>query len=118
MKIQEVQINVTDTFEQTVESSITHLTPWSSEELVINKVEKLIDDFQEQVTSNPFIYPRCAELAEYGSSNIREFKRNDFRLLYEITQETEDLVVIDMLLLLRQKQSIQNQLIEHCLFYK
>ena len=48
----------------------------------------------------------------------REFKRNDFRLLYEITQETEDLVVIDMLLLLRQKQSIQNQLIEHCLFYK
>lgn len=118
MSSQEVLINLTETFEQTVERAITHLAPWSSESIIIDKIDNIIDVFQEQVTSNPFIYPRCAELAEYGSVNIREFKRNDFRLLYEITQETEDLIVIDVLLLLGQKQSIQNQLIEHCLFYK
>jgi len=117
MNQKNIKISSTKTFEQTADDLITYLTQWSDEQIVIERVEKLVVHFEEKVSDNPFIYSRCAALTEYGIVNIREFKRDGFRLLYEVEQDNET-TFISVLLLLRQNQSIQEQLIEHCLLNK
>lgn len=118
MSQQRVTINVTATFENTVENMITHLAPHSSAVAVMENIEELYLFFESKVEDNPYIYPRCAELARFGDVTVREFNRNGYRILYDTQEINEDELVINVLLLLRQNQSIQNQLIEHCLLHK
>ncbi|MBL4831714.1 MAG: type II toxin-antitoxin system RelE/ParE family toxin [Aliivibrio sp.] len=112
-----VRVNITQSFENTVEDSILHLSPYSNEIQVIDKVEALVSFFINKVESNPYLYSRCADLVRFGDVNIREFNRNDFRVLYEVA-ESNDEIIINVLLLLRQNQSIQKQLIDYCLIHK
>lgn len=114
---QVVEINVTDTFENTVDTAISHLAQREDEFTVIEKIENLVGHFEEKVTDNPYLYSKCSELVEFGTSEIRAFNFNGFRILYEAYEDGDKTVVV-MLLLLSQKQSIQNQLIEHCILYK
>ncbi len=112
-----VQINTTKTFENTVDTAISHLAQREDEYTVIEKIENLVEHFEEKVTDNPYLYSKCSELVEYGISEIRAFNLNGFRILYEAYEDGDKIVVV-VLLLLSQKQSIQNQLIEHCILYK
>lgn len=111
-----VQINITNTFENTVDTVINHLSERDSEHTVIEKIENLVEHFEEKVRDNPYLYSKCSELVEFGTSEIRAFNLNGFRILYEAYEEDGKTVVV-LLLLLSQKQSIQNQLIEHCILY-
>jgi hypothetical protein len=113
----EVQINILETFENTVETVISYLAQRDDEYSVIEKVEGLIEHFVTKVEDNPFMYSRCSELVGYGVVNIRDFKRNGFRILHEV-YEADGKTVVNILLLLRQNQNIQDQLIEHCVLYK
>lgn len=112
-----VEVNVTETFENTVDSAISYMSQWSSEVMIIDKVNNLIDNFLNNVHENPFMYCVSPELIELGIADIREFNRDGFRILYEAV-EKKDKVIINILLLLRQKQNIQNQLVEYCITYK
>ncbi len=107
----------TDTFDNTTESAIAHFSQWSDGVDVITRVERLIEEFEEGVASNPQMYSRCSELAQFGNTEIRSMTKDGFRLLYEPV-ESDGEVKIVVLLLLGQRQSIQEQLITHCLIYK
>jgi len=111
-----VQINTTNTFENTVDTVINHLSERDAEHTVIEKIESLVEHFEEKVSDNPYLYSKCSELVEYGVSEIRACNLNGFRILYEAYEDGDKTVVV-MLLLLSQRQSIQNQLIEHCILY-
>ncbi|UTZ44537.1 type II toxin-antitoxin system RelE/ParE family toxin [Vibrio campbellii] len=112
-----VEINVTKTFEDTVDSTIDYMSQWNSEFVVIDRVEAVVDHFFKKVSENPFIYSKSPELLDLGVAEIREFNRDGFRLFYEAVED-KDKVVVNVLLFLRQKQNVQNQLVEHCLIYK
>lgn len=112
-----VEIVYTQTFEQTVDSAIIHWSQWNEENTVIERIESLVEHFETQVTQNPYIYSLCTELVPLGNTDIREMKRQNARLLYEVVEQTE-CFTITALLFLGQKQSIQNQLIDHCILYK
>jgi hypothetical protein len=112
-----VEVNLLDTFLNSVDSSISYLAQGNDEQLAIDKVGSIVDYFHDNVIENPFMYSLCSETVDFGDIAIRDFKRNGFRILYEVN-DTDDMTVIDVLLFLNQKQSIQNQLIEHCILYK
>lgn len=111
-----VQINTTNTFENTVDTVINHLSERDAEHTVIERIENLVEHFEQKVGDNPYLYSKCNELVEYGTSEIRACNLNGFRILYEAYEDGDKTVVV-MLLLLSQRQSIQNQLIEHCILY-
>lgn len=113
----QVQINITNTFENTVDTVISHLARREDEYTVVEKIEKIVGHFEAKVSEHPYLYSKCSELVEFGISEIREFNFDGFRILYE-AYEDGDKTVVEMLLLLSQKQSIQSQLIEHCILYK
>ncbi|WP_298771729.1 type II toxin-antitoxin system RelE/ParE family toxin [uncultured Shewanella sp.] len=115
--MKKVEIVYTQTFEQTVDNAIIHWSQWSEESTIIEKIEGLIEYFETKVGKNPYIYSLCSELVPLGNTDIREMKRENTRVLYEVDEQEEQLV-ITVLLFLGQKQSIQNQLIDHCILYK
>ncbi|CAH6979839.1 Plasmid stabilization protein [Vibrio chagasii] len=117
MTMNAVEINVTETFDNTVDSTINYMSQWNSEVVVIDQVNDVVDHFLENVSDNPFIYPPSPELIELGIVDIRVFNRDGFRLMYEAI-ENKNKVVVNLLLFLRQKQCIQTQLVEHCITYK
>ncbi|CAG8999720.1 MAG: hypothetical protein CENE_01699 [Candidatus Celerinatantimonas neptuna] len=110
-----VKIRVAETFEKTLDNTITYLSQWSDEVNVITKVEDVIEHFQSQVKDHPFSYSRSPELLELGINSIRHTIDNGFRVLYEVT-EGEAAIIVDLLLFLRTKQNMQQQLIEYCLY--
>ncbi|GLT20200.1 hypothetical protein GCM10007938_39830 [Vibrio zhanjiangensis] len=109
-----VNIQYTETFENSMNDVIEHLKQWSEVQDVIEKVESLLDTFEAQVSENPNIYSRCSELVELGVTNIRDYTRAGFRLLYEVMDE--DTVI--GLILLRQRQDISMALVDYCILYK
>lgn len=115
---QSTTIRITKTFENTVDNTISHLALYTNENDVIDRVMALINHFEAHVLDNPYIYSRCIELTQLGVTSVREFNYDGFRILYEVQKNRDDSLTIEVLLLLLQNQSIQNQLIEHCLLYK
>ncbi|MEZ8013933.1 MULTISPECIES: type II toxin-antitoxin system RelE/ParE family toxin [Vibrio] len=108
-----VEIQYTETFENSLNDSIDHLTQWNDEKSVIEGVESLLDAFEENVSHNPDMYSRCSELVGLGVTSIREFKKSGFRLFYEVNNGT-----VIGLVLLRQKQDISMALVDYCIIHK
>ncbi|EOA6542219.1 TPA: type II toxin-antitoxin system RelE/ParE family toxin [Vibrio vulnificus] len=114
-QVKPVRIRVAEAFEKTLDNTITFLSQWSDEEIVITKAQDVIKNFQLQIEEHPFIYSRSPELMELGINSVRHAVDNGFRILYEVI-EYEDEITVDLLLFLRTKQNIQQQLIEYCLY--
>lgn len=112
-----VKLEYTKTFEDTVDSAISHYTQWSDEIAIIERIEAVIDAFEASVMVNPLSHALCQELVELGVTQVRQAIKEDFRILYEIS-DTCDVTTVTVLVFLSQRQSIQNQLINHCLLYK
>lgn len=112
-----VKLEYTKTFEDTVNSAISHYAQWNEEIAVIERIEAVIDAFEVSVTQNPLSHSLCQELVELGVTQVRHAIKEDFRILYEVSYVNGE-VLITVLLFLSQRQSIQNQLINHCLVYK
>lgn len=112
-----VKLEYTKTFEDTVDSAISHYSQWHDEITIIERIEAVIEAFEASVTQNPLSHALCQELVELGITQVRHAIKEDFRILYEVSYiNNESLVTV--LLFLNQRQSIQNQLINHCLVYK
>ncbi|MDW6004732.1 type II toxin-antitoxin system RelE/ParE family toxin [Vibrio mangrovi] len=112
---QHVVIQTTESFDKTVDNAIVYLSQWSDEIQVIERIEGVLDRFEQCVTEHPYAYSRCPELVEMGVNTVRNANIHDFRLLYEVEPQG-DRIVIHLLLLLRTRQSIEKQLIEFCLY--
>ena len=112
-----VKLEYTKTFEDTVDSAISHYSQWHDEITIIERIEAVIEAFEASVTQNPLSHALCQELVELGITQVRHAIKEDFRILYEVSYINEESLVT-VLLFLNQRQSIQNQLINHCLVYK
>ena len=109
-----VNVQYTKTFENSMNDIIDHLNQWSEVDDVIKQVESLLDTFEDQVGHNPNIYSRCSELVGLGVTNIRDFTKSGFRLLYEVVDDETVLGLI----LLRQRQDISLALVDYCILHK
>lgn len=112
-----VKLEYTKTFEDTVDSALSHYSQWHDEFTIIERVEAVIEAFEASVTQNPLSHALCQELVELGITQVRHAIKEDFRILYEVSYINDESLVT-VLLFLNQRQSIQNQLINHCLVYK
>lgn len=112
-----VKLEYTTTFEDTVDSAISHYSQWHDEITIIERVEAVIEAFEASVTQNPLSHALCQELVELGITQVRHAIKEDFRILYEVSYINDESLVT-VLLFLNQRPSIQNQLINHCLVYK
>ena len=112
-----VKLEYTKTFEDTVDSAISHYSQWHDEITIIVRIEAVIEAFEASVTQNPLGHALCQELVELGITQVRHAIKEDFRILYEVSYINDESLVT-LLLFLNQRPSIQNQLINHCLVYK
>lgn len=112
-----VKLEYTKTFEDTLDSVILHYSQWHDETAIIERIEAVIDAFEASVTENPLSHALCQELVELGVTQVRQAIKEDFRILYEVNDARGE-TLVTLLLFLSQRQSIQNQLINHCLIYK
>ena len=112
-----VKLEYTKTFEDTVDSAISHYSQWHDEITIIERIEAVIEAFEASVTQNPLSHALCQELVELGITQVRYAIKEDFRILYEVSYINDESLVT-VLLFLNQRPSIQNQLINHCLVYK
>ena len=117
MKNNEVQIEYTETFYNLLNDLIAHLSPYSSEEQVIIRVEDFIERFESLVSFNSAAPPISQPLLELGVRTFREFTADNFRLLYRINEE-ENIIRIIGDVIISQKQDIQQLLINYCLLHK
>ncbi|MGI2214573.1 type II toxin-antitoxin system RelE/ParE family toxin [Shewanella oncorhynchi] len=112
-----VKLEYTKTFEDTVDSAISHYSQWHDEITIIERVKAVIEAFEASVTQNPLSHALCQKLVELGITQVRHAIKEDFRILYEVSYINDESLVT-VLLFLNQRPSIQNQLINHCLVYK
>ena len=111
-------IEYTETFSNSTDLAIAHFSRRDSEEYVITKIENTIGIFENCVSSNPYIYPVSPSIFEIsGITSVREANINGYRFLYEVSDHAKE-TVITAFLLLGQRLSVKEQLINHCLMYK
>ena len=113
----EVRIEYTETFNNLLNDLIDYLSPYSSEEKVIMRVENFIERFESLVRFTSTVAPISQSLLELGVRTYREFTADDFRLLYRIKEEENSLKIIGDVII-SQKQDIQQLLINYCLLHK
>ncbi|PYF79206.1 ParE-like toxin of type II ParDE toxin-antitoxin system [Marinomonas alcarazii] len=112
-----VEIFYTETFGNTADNLIDHLSLYTDELSVINRVEKLIESFENRVMTSPYSCPVSQTLLLIGIPNFREYHLDSFRLIYQIT-ELNDKIIVQADVLLSQKQSIERSLVDYCLLFK
>ncbi len=113
----EVRIQYTETFNNLLNDLIDHLSPYSSEEQVIIRIESFIERFESLVSFTSTAAPISQSLIELGVRTFREFIADDFRLLYRIKEEGNSVSIIGDVII-SQKQDIQQLLINYCLLHK
>ncbi|MCG9597067.1 type II toxin-antitoxin system RelE/ParE family toxin [Vibrio sp. Isolate25] len=111
----QVNIQLTDTFDKTLDNVIAHYSQWNDEAVVIERVEEVLEEFEQQVSGQPYSYSRNPELVSLGVNSVRNANSKGFRLLYEVN-ETENEIRVDLLLFLSTKQSVEKQLVDYCLY--
>ena len=116
--MQQAVIEYTETFINSTDLTIAHLMRWSDEISVLEKIEDTVSTFENSVCSNPLIYPVSQSLFDIvGVSSVREANINGCRILYEVGERDKETIVTSFLFL-GQKQSVKEQLTNHCLMYR
>ncbi len=105
----------TETFENMTDDHINYLSLWSDEDVVVERVQTLIDKFEDNIAENPEMCPPCYELTTLGVYSIRQFSFDGFKLLYEYH---EHIYTATALALVRDRQDLQSMLIDFCLTHK
>lgn len=75
--------------------------------------DTLIDDIVAHLSDQPLMYPICAQLADYGLGYRERIDDRGFRAIFSVAGER-----VDVLLILHQRQSIQDALLRHLLAYR
>ncbi len=92
-----VKLEYTKTFEDTVDSAISHYSQWHDEITIIERVEAVIEVFEASVTQNPLSHALCQELVELGITQVRHAIKEDFRILYEVSYINDESLVTVLL---------------------
>lgn len=92
-----VKLEYTKTFEDTVNSAISHYSQWNEEIAVIERIEAVIDAFEVSVMQNPLSHSLCQELVELGVTQVRHAIKEDFRILYEVSYVSGEVLITVLL---------------------
>lgn len=94
-----------------LEDQIHHLADHTNQQNALARITGLIEAVESQ-PSAPLAFPVSRQASELGVLHYREFNHDGFRVFYEIKAAEQAVVV---LLVLRQKQSVEKALIRYCL---
>ena len=95
-----------------LEDQVHHLADHSNQRNALARITGLIDAIESQLPAAPLAFPISRQASELGVLHYREFNHDGFRVFYEIKAAEQAVVV---LLVLRQKQSVEKALIRYCL---
>ncbi|CAD5107699.1 type II toxin-antitoxin system RelE/ParE family toxin [Zestomonas carbonaria] len=107
-----IKIAYATTAEESLVSQLHHLVPYHGVELAQARLAALIHTLEERLKAHPLAAPVCEQAALLGVLHYRELNLEEFRILYQY-DEAASLVMVA--LVLRQRQSIEKQLIDYCL---
>ena len=102
------------TAEQSLYSQIAHLQPHHGYAGANQKLAALVLDIEKRLSEHPLVYPVSSQASLLGITRWRELNLDDYRVLYECDENNGVVVVA---LILRQRQSVQDQLIHYCLMF-
>lgn len=108
------KIQYASTAEQSLYSQITHLQPYVGNAGAQQKLSRLIVEVEALLSVNPLAYPISPQASLFGITQYRELNHEGYRIFYEFF-DSEQLVVVG--LILAQKQSVEDQLINYCLMF-
>lgn len=107
-----IRIAYATTAEESLISQVHHLAPYHGAEQAQVKLVELIKTVERRLKTHPSAAPVCQQAALLGVTQYRELNLDEYRILYHYDEPTEQVVVA---LILRQRQSIEEQLINYCL---
>ena len=107
-------IRFTEIAQQSIEDQTVHLAGFHSLDYAVHKLDTVIDAIQDKLLSSPLGYPISSQASDLGILHYRELNTDGYRVLFEIVEADQALVV---LLVLRDKQSVENALVRYCLLH-
>ncbi|MBS7661355.1 type II toxin-antitoxin system RelE/ParE family toxin [Pseudomonas lalucatii] len=107
-----IKVAYATTAEESLVSQIHHLTPYHGVQRAQTKLVELIKTLEQRLKTHPLAAPVCQQAALLGITHYRELNLDEYRILYQY-DEAAGLVMVA--LILRQRQSIEEQLINYCL---
>ncbi|EJG0703743.1 TPA: type II toxin-antitoxin system RelE/ParE family toxin [Vibrio parahaemolyticus] len=106
------EIIYTDTFGNTADERIDYLSQWTPTPQVVEKVETLIETFEQNVIYNPVMYPACYELTSLGVYHFCQFSFDGFKIIYQYDEEANKIYA---LVLISDRQDLQKTLVDYCI---
>lgn len=79
------------------------------------KVRGLVKTIGLKLSENPYLYRACDEAIDLGLDKYRQLLFEGYRVLYEVEEGETPLVAIH--LVIKQRQSLREQLMRYCLIY-
>lgn len=107
-------IRYTEIAQQSIEDQIEHLAGHHSLDYAVHRLDTVIDALQKKLLSTPLGSPISSQASELGILHYRELNTDGYRVFYEIVEADQAIVVA---LVLRDKQSVENALVRHCLLH-